>query len=131
MLIFAIAFITAALVFYTMGVWAEHKKKVLTWPHVILFGLGLVCDATGTEFMRRIAQSDSFSFGGEAAQILGLIMAVTGALALLLMAIHFVWALYVMTKGSDRARAVFHKFSLVVWGIWLVPYFTGMVGGML
>ena len=55
MLIFAIAFITAALVFYTMGVWAEHKKKVLTWPHVILFGLGLVCDATGTEFMRRIA----------------------------------------------------------------------------
>ena len=66
MLIFAIAFITAALVFYTMGVWAEHKKKVLTWPHVILFGLGLVCDATGTEFMRRIAQSDSFSFGGKA-----------------------------------------------------------------
>lgn len=81
--------------------------------------------------MRRIAQSDSFSFGGEAAQILGLIMAVTGALALLLMAIHFAWALYVMIKGSDRARAVFHKFSLVVWGIWLVPYFTGMVGGML
>ena len=109
MLIFAIAFITAALVFYTMGGWAEHKKKVLTWPHVALFGLGLVCDATGTEFMRRIAQSDSFSFGGEAAQVLGLIMAITGALALLLMAIHFVWALYVMIKGSDRARAVFHK----------------------
>lgn len=42
MLFFAIAFITAALVFYTMGVWAEHKKKVLTWSHVALFGLGLV-----------------------------------------------------------------------------------------
>lgn len=131
MLIFAIVFITAALIFYTSGVWAERIHKTLTWPHVALFGIGLVCDATGTEFMRRIAQADTFSFGTGVAATLGTIMTVTGALALILMAIHFLWALFVMIRGTESAKATFHKFSLVVWIIWLVPYFTGMIGGML
>lgn len=128
----AIIFITLALVFYTIGVWAEHLRKSLTWTHVVLFGLGLVCDATGTEFMRRIAASgESDLFTGTAAGILGTTMAITGALALLLMAIHFVWALIVMIRGTEEAKATFHRFSLIVWIIWLVPYFTGMAASML
>lgn len=87
----AIIFITLALIFYTVGVWAEHLRRNLTWTHVVFFGFGLVCDATGTEFMRRIAESgDANFFSGSAAGFLSLTMALTGALALLLMAIHFV-----------------------------------------
>lgn len=130
MLVFAIAFISAALVFYTIGVWAEHLKKSLTWTHVSFFALGLACDITGTEFMRRIAVSGGADFSGSTAGVLTTIMAITGAIALLLMAVHLVWALIVMLRGTESARATFHRFSLVVWIVWLVPYFTGMIGSM-
>lgn len=128
----AIIFITLALIFYTVGVWAEHLRKDLTWTHVVFFGFGLVCDATGTEIMRRIAESgDANFFSGSAAGFLSLTMALTGALALLLMAIHFVWAVIVMIRGTEEAKRTFHRFSLIVWIIWLVPYFTGMAASMI
>ncbi|QCP05056.1 MULTISPECIES: HsmA family protein [Brevibacterium] len=127
----AIVFITAALLFYTAGVWAEHLKKELRWSHVVLFGLGLVCDVTGTELMRRIAASGGADFSGSTAGILTSVMAITGALALVLMAVHLIWAIVVMVRGTEQARATFHRFSLIVWAIWLVPYFTGMAGAMI
>jgi len=126
----AIIFISAALVFYSIGVWAERFTGTLRWSHVMFFGLGLICDVTGTELMRRIAASGQASFESGTAQILGAVMATTGALALLLMAIHFVWALVVMMRASQRARRTFHRFSVIVWAIWLIPYFTGMASAM-
>jgi hypothetical protein len=33
-------------------------------------------------------------------------------------------------KGSDEARRGFHRYSLLVWFVWLVPYFGGMYLGM-
>lgn len=128
----AIIFITLALIFYTIGVWAEHLRRSLTWTHVVFFGLGLAADATGTEIMRRIAASgEADLFTGTAAGILGTTMAITGALALLLMAVHFVWAVIVMVRGTAEAKQTFHRFSLIVWVIWLVPYFTGMAASIL
>lgn len=59
------------------------------------------------------------------------IMPITGALALILMAVHFVWALVVVIRHRQSELAVFHCFSVVVWAIWLVPYFTGMIGAMI
>ena len=134
MLILAIVLISLALVFYTIGVWAERLKKTLTWPHVALFGLGLLFDASGTEVMRRIAAAGNSTMSnapdGSLAQILSITMAITGLIALILMAVHFFWALIVMIKGTERAKAIFHKFSVTVWAIWLVPYLTGMVSSM-
>lgn len=127
----AIIFISAALVLYTIGVWAEHLRKTLRWSHVVFFGLGLACDITGTELMRRIAASGDATFSGSTAGVLTAIMAVTGFIALVLMAVHFLWAVWVMIRGTEAARATFHRFSLIVWIIWLVPYFTGMAGSML
>ncbi|WAL40136.1 HsmA family protein [Brevibacterium sp. BRM-1] len=127
----AIVFISSALVFYTFGVWAERLQGTLRPWHVVAFGLGLACDATGTEFMRRIACSGGASFSSGTGEVLGAVMAITGALALLLMAVHFVWALVVVIRGTDRAKTVFHRFSILVWAIWLVPYFTGMASSMI
>lgn len=59
------------------------------------------------------------------------LMAVTGALALILMALHLAWAIVVLVRDREGERKVFHRFSVVVWAIWLVPYFTGMLGAML
>lgn len=57
-------------------------------------------------------------------------MAITGLIALILMAVHFFWALIVMFKSAERAKAIFHTFSVTVWAIWLVPSLTGLASSM-
>lgn len=130
MLLPAIVLITAALLFYSVGVWAERLQRVLKWWHAAFFGLGLVCDASGTYLMSRIAASGEVQATGLGAG-LNTVMALTGAAALLLMVLHLGWAVMVLLRNQDAARKGFHKFSLLVWGIWLIPYFTGAIGANL
>jgi len=40
------------------------------------------------------------------------------------------WATWIVRKGSEEQRTHFHRLSLVVWLIWLIPYFGGMYLGM-
>ena len=40
---------------------------------------------------------------------------ITGALALILMAIHAAWAIYTYWKGNAKAKQKFSKFSIFVW----------------
>ncbi|MGL4450552.1 MAG: HsmA family protein [Sarcina sp.] len=127
LLIPAIIFITAALVFYTIGVWGENRAKVLKKKHVIIFWCGLVCDTLGTFTMSRIAAAGTDK---TITHTQLLIHQTTGMLAIILMLIHAVWATFVITRGSEKAKAIFHKFSVLVWFIWLIPYFVGMYIGM-
>ncbi|WP_195849432.1 MULTISPECIES: hypothetical protein [Arthrobacter] len=56
-------------------------------------------------------------------------MAVTGAAALPLMVIHLGWAaIIVLLRNREAEEKSFHKFFLLVWGIWLIPYLTGAIG---
>ena len=55
---------------------------------------------------------------------------ITGVLAIVLMIIHAAWALIVLLKKDEKAIVNFHKFSLVVWVIWLIPYLSPMFLGM-
>lgn len=90
MLVPAIVIITLALVFYSVGVWGERIQGILKKWQVAFFGLGLTADATGTFLMTQIAGSrrdDGFNAGG-----LNTLMAVSGTIALALMAIHLTWA---------------------------------------
>ena len=125
-LITSITAITLALIFYTIGVWAEHKAKILKWSHFVFFVLGFVADTTGTLAMSTMADKAESS-GSALISLHG----ITGALAIALMLIHVIWALIVLIKGRETAKAQFHKFSLIVWGIWLIPYFIGMLMGMI
>ncbi|MGL4992506.1 MAG: HsmA family protein [Sarcina sp.] len=127
LLIPAIIFITAALVFYTIGVWGENRAKVLKKKHVVIFWLGLVCDTLGTFTMSRIAAAGTDKTITHTELM---IHQATGTLAIGLMLVHAIWATIVITRGSERAKAIFHKFSIVVWAIWLIPYFIGMYIGM-
>lgn len=107
--------ITAALVFYSIGVWAERIQGRLKWWHLVFFVLGLICDTWGTGLMVEWAGGLTFDIHG-----------VTGVIAILLMFIHALWALVVLLKKDEKAILNFHKFSVVVWLIWLVPYFSPM-----
>jgi uncharacterized repeat protein (TIGR03987 family) len=107
--------ITLALVFYSIGVWSERfQGRLKTW-HLIFFWLGLVCDTWGTGLMMEMAGGLTFDIHG-----------VTGVIAILLMFIHAVWATIVLVRKDERWIKNFHKFSVVVWCIWLIPYFSPM-----
>ena len=127
MLLPAIILITSALVFYSVGVWSEHLQRVLKWWHAGLFALGLTCDASGTYLMTQLAASDHAKSSGVGGS-LNTIMAITGSAALLLMVVHLAWAIIVLLRNHDTEKRRFHRFSLLVWAIWLVPYFTGAIG---
>ena len=120
LLICAIITITLALVFYTTGVWSEKIQGQLKRWHLLLFWTGFVFDTTGTTLMGKLA-----------GDILKLnFHSVTGALAILLMLIHALWGTVVLARNRESERISFHKFSLIVWLIWLAPYLSGMIYGM-
>ena len=122
-LITAIITITSALVFYTIGVWSEHRSKKLKKIHLIFFWLGLCMDTTGTILMGRIAEQSIFS--GNLS-----LHGITGALAIILMIVHAIWATIVLMKNNEDSAKNFHRLSIAVWAIWLVPYILGMIIGM-
>ncbi len=119
-LIVSITAISSALVFYTIGVWSEKLAGRLKPWHLALFWLGLVCDTTGTTLMGDMAGRLQVNLHG-----------LTGALAIMLMLGHALWASLVLVKNDENAIQAFHNFSLFVWLVWLVPYLTGMAGAML
>jgi len=115
----AMILITFALVFYSIGVWSERIAGRLKGWHLIFFWTGLVFDTLGTGMMMEMAGGITFDLHGA-----------TGVLAILLMLVHAVWASLVLRRKDERLIQNFHKFSLVVWLIWLVPYFSGFFLGM-
>lgn len=108
--------INLALVFYSIGVWSERFAGRLKPWHLVFFWLGFVCDTWGTGMMFERAGRLVFSFHG-----------VTGMLAIALMFIHAIWATAVLWKNDERLIRNFHRFSVTVWLIWLVPYAGPMV----
>ena len=64
MLMKAVTAITLALIFYTIGVWSEHRAKVLKSEHLVYFWLGLCMDAAGTWVMSKIAEGHGGSMTG-------------------------------------------------------------------
>lgn len=40
-----------------------------------------------------------------------------------------VWASIVLIRNNEKLINQFHKFSFVVWIIWLIPMVTGMILG--
>lgn len=130
-LVSAIVLITAALLLYSTGVFSERRAGRLRWGHVGLFGAGLAFDAAGTVLMTVIAADPGRARIGGTTGVLNVVMAFTGATALALMSVHFVWALAVLIRDREAERLTFHRFSLAAWGLWLVPYVTGALGSAL
>ena len=120
-LILSITLITLALVFYSLGVWAERISRYLKPWHVAAFWIGFTFDISGTVSMFKLAPGpfDITNFH-----------TLTGQIALWLMLFHAIWATQSVRKGTEEARKNFHRYSLMVWLIWLVPYMGGLYLGM-
>ena len=117
MIILSSILITLALVFYSTGIWAERLARFLKPWHVVMFWIGFAFDVSGTLFMHKMAEGKFDLLDSHT---------LTGQIALWLMLGHALWATIVIRKGIEPLRTKFHKFSIVVWLIWLVPYFCWM-----
>lgn len=115
----AIFSMLAAVTAYTIAVFTEKKAGVIKKKHLYIFGIGLFFDTLGTTSMSLI--SDSFKFD---------IHGITGLAALILMMLHVILAVYVYNKGTEKQKTGFHRYSLMIWMIWLIPFVTGMVINM-
>jgi uncharacterized repeat protein (TIGR03987 family) len=128
MLVRAIVIITLALILYSVGVWGERIEGILRWWHAAFFALGLTADAAGTFLMTRLADTRrdlDMSAGG-----LNTLMAVSGTIAIILMAVHLGWAIVVLIRERKPEKLAFHRFSVGVWALWLIPYIAGAVAAM-
>ena len=119
LLIIAIVFINLAMVLYSIGVWSEKIQLRLKWWHVIFFWSGFVCDTIGTTSMSMLSGTlFKMNFHG-----------ITGNIALVLMLCHAVWATNVLTHRNETMILKFHRFSIFVWAIWMIPMISGMIFG--
>ena len=116
----AIIIINLALLFYSIGVWSERLQGRLKVWHTVFFWLGLACDTWGTGLMFEFVGGMSYDIHG-----------VSGLLAIILMLVHAIWATVVLVKKDEKMIVSFHKFSIFVWLVWLVPYFSPMVFQMM
>jgi uncharacterized repeat protein (TIGR03987 family) len=112
----AVIVINLALVFYSIGVWSERLQGRLKIWHTVFFWLGLICDTWGTGLMFEMAGGLTYDIHG-----------ISGLLAILLMFVHAIWATVVLIKKDEKMIVNFHKFSIGVWFIWLIPYSSPMV----
>jgi uncharacterized repeat protein (TIGR03987 family) len=119
-LVTAIVSMILALSLYTIGVWSERFAGRLKLWHLLFFWAGFVFDTTGTTLMGVMAGAMKFDFHG-----------ITGALAIALMLGHAVWASVALGLKQEKVLVNFHKFSLVVWVLWLIPFISGLAGAML
>jgi uncharacterized repeat protein (TIGR03987 family) len=111
----AFLLINLALLFYSIGVWSERFQRQLKVWHLFMFFLGVICDSWGTGIMFDMAGGMTFDVHG-----------ISGLLAIVLMLVHAVWASWVLWSKNASLMTKFHRFSLLVWGIWLIPYFSPM-----
>jgi len=111
--------INLALLFYSIGVWSERISGKLKVWHLVFFWLGIICDTLGTGMMFEMVGGMSFDIHG-----------ITGLIAILLMFVHAVWATIVLVRKDEKMITNFHKFSVAVWFIWLIPYLSPMFFAM-
>jgi uncharacterized repeat protein (TIGR03987 family) len=117
MMILSTVLITLALVFYSLGIWAERIARHLKPWHVVTFWIGFTFDVGGTLMMHKMAEGNFDLLDSHT---------LTGQLALWLMLGHAIWATVVIRRNLESMKIRFHRFSIIVWLIWLIPYFGGM-----
>ncbi len=104
-----------ALFMYSFVIWRHRFTHKLSSWMVWLFGLGLLADAGGTVLLC-VVPAESWQFT---------LHTVSGLLALLIMALHFLWALPARVSWGE-SRIYFDRFSVYAWYLWLIAFMSGI-----
>ena len=119
LLLTSIILMVSALICYSIGVWSEKLAGRLKAWHLIFFWIGFAADTSGTTLMSRLSGMFTLS-----------VHSVTGAAAILLMLAHAVCETIVLIRRDQRAIVGFHRLSIFVWMVWMIPFLTGLILAM-
>lgn len=117
-IIYATILFTLALILYSIAIWRERLTRQLKLWHLVIFFLGVVADVLGVWITIKLIGS-----------IVLTPHAIFGFTALVLMVLHFCWVLFVFISNKQRTQ-FFHQFGLLVWSIWILSYFSGLITGI-
>lgn len=121
MMLYGIIWMNLALIFYTWAVFSGRRNG-LHARHLVIFGIGLICDYLGTMEMNRFAITH-----GDAPQW----HHITGVASLAGMAFHFLLAVAAsVLKRAETVNRVFHRVSLTIYSCWLLAFLSGAIAGM-
>jgi len=122
MLLQAVIWMNLALIFYTWAVFGGRREG-LHRKHLIIFGIGLMCDYLGTRQMSLFALTY-----GKAPEWHN----ISGIASLAGMAFHFLLALIAsLANKAEAVNRVFHRVSLSIYTCWLIAFFSGAISGMM
>jgi uncharacterized repeat protein (TIGR03987 family) len=122
MLARAVIWMNLALIFYTWAVFSGRRQGLHT-KHLVIFGIGLVCDFLGTQQMSLVAQ-----IYGKAPEWHNL----TGIASLAGMGFHFLLALTAsLMHRAEAVNTLFHRVSLTIYSCWLIAFVSGAISGMI
>lgn len=105
-----------ALIFYTIGLTKEIKKKSLSKSILIYFSIGLFFDITATALMIIGSPNSPFTLHG-----------FIGYSALLAMTIEVfvLWRLYLKNVSPVAIPGNIHKYTVFAYIWWILAFFTG------
>lgn len=115
----ALVLYVSVLIFYSLGVLGQNRDKCIKPMHVIYFWLSVVAAVTGIVYLN--------GHFGEGTISWYMLMAGVGVIWLIG---HTIWATAILILRSDQAFYRFQEFSVLIWLVWLVPYFTGLLSGL-
>jgi uncharacterized repeat protein (TIGR03987 family) len=113
---FALVFTFSAFFCYTASIWSGLLSGKLRRWHLVTLWVGLGCDVCGTGLMTVIA-------GGVLLTLHGL----SGYLAIALMAVLAILATRLYRSGQEKGVAALHRWSLLVWVLWMIPLVNGII----
>ena len=107
MLMQAVLWMNLALIFYTWAVFSGRKQG-LHRKHLVIFGIGLLCDYLGTHQMNLFAAAY-----GKAPEW------------------HNITGIASLAHKAESVNRVFHRVSLSIYTCWLIAFFSGAISGMI
>jgi len=120
-----IVFINLAFVLYTVGVWSEKIQGELKQRHLFIFWLGVLCDVLGTSAMETLHKNHVDI--SHLSPIYQNFHSLSGFIALALMLLHVCWATIIIFNKKEGWIKRFHRYSFIVWLIWLIPFISGVI----
>lgn len=114
--------VTIALVCYTLAIFFEQRKRMLTGIFVMFLFLGFVFDLVSTILMMSGSNNGPFTIHG--------LIGFTSLFGMLLLFLHTVGNIKVKGLRKSISRPV-HLFANITYAWWVISYITGAVIGMM
>ena len=116
LLIIGTLIVTGALIFYSIAVWTEQRRKIFTPFILTTLTIGICLDVTATAFMIAGSRKLPFTFHG----LLGYT-----ALAAMLIATLLTWRYWRSERKQQPVSRGLHLYTRFAYAWWVIAYLAG------